>query len=100
MMDDHEGERLGVLFAAVRLFVFSSGGDGDGWVISPRYGELAEAFEAREKALVSPEGPWFTDRYEQPGVVTFGNGQECVCFVDGRDKLPGWAGDIIVEFAW
>ena len=50
-----ESELLSNLFKVVKSFVWNSGGDGDGWVISERFQELAEAFEVHEKQ----NGNWF-----------------------------------------
>ena len=83
-----------LLFEAVRLFVLDSGGDGDGWIVSGRYRELADKFEAHEK---QHEKKWFLNRQDGEGEVCFYEQQESINFVTDMGKLPKWAGDIIVQ---
>jgi len=90
MMND--AELLFKLFETVKQFTLSSGGDGDGWIVSARYRELAEKFEAYE----AMNGAWFIERSDERGIISFSRGQEGVYFVKGRTQTPNTA-DIIVE---
>ena len=81
-----------VLFEAVRHFVLSAGGDGDGWVISSRWHELATEFERYEAS----HERFFIDKTESDAHITFANSQESICFMADDSQLPSWAGDIIV----
>ena len=64
----------------------------DGWVVSTRYKELAEQFQAYEPK----NGAWFTERSDERGVISFSRGQEGIYFVRSRTQVPNMA-DIIVE---
>lgn len=93
MISENEVNALYKLFDAVRYFVWRGGGDGDGWIVSHRYKELAGIFREYENRI----GKWFTDEQISDGCITFCRGQESVAFIDAREKMPAWAGDIIVE---
>ena len=80
------------VFTAVRLCVFSAGGDGDGLVISPRWKELANLFEGFEMAGEK----WFVERLDCPGRVTFSRGEESITFSNSREGLPDWYGAYII----
>jgi len=84
------------LFDAVKLIVFESGGDGDGWIVSEHYKELADIFHDYEME----HGNWFHQRYDTDVYISFGHDQEAIIFVRVRDTVPSWAGDIIVEVPW
>ncbi len=90
MMDD--AELLSQLFETVKQFTLSSGGDGDGWIVSARYKELADLFRVYE----AQNGAWFVGRFEKDELVSFSRGQESIFFVKDRAQAPSSA-DIIVE---
>jgi len=90
MMNDDE--LLLKLFETVKQFTLSSGGDGDGWIVSTRYRKLAEQFQAYE----AENGAWFIERSDEREVISFSRGQEGIYFVKGRTQVPISA-DIIVE---
>lgn len=90
-------DKLHALFAVVIEFVYESGGDGDGWIVSENYKALARAF-----------GEWRVDKgwlgsvafgtyEEREDQISFYDNQESVHFVGDRTQLAPWAGDIIVE---
>lgn len=81
------------LFEAIRLSIIDAGGDGDGWVVSQHYTELADLFERYE----TEHGKWFPIRSNREGMIEFIHEQESICFVSDRSLLPNYAGDIIVE---
>ena len=86
-------ELLFKLFEAVVAFVLSAGGDGDGWVVSEDFVALADSFDRYERK----HGNWFTEKSVGMKSVCFIHGQETICFVESRDDIPEWAGDILVE---
>ena len=82
------------VFTAVRMWVFSAGGDGNGLVISPRWKELADHFEKWEKEI----GQWFIGRYDAQYATEFFREQESVIFTGSREGLSESAGsDITIE---
>ena len=89
----NETELLFKLFSVVEEFVLSAGGDGDGWIISKRYKELADLFEVFE----SSNDRWFVRVADLEGVTSFENEHEAILFIDDSSKLPTWAGDIVVK---
>ncbi len=89
----NEKKLLYELFDVVRQFVLSAGGDGDGWIISERYRELADLFEMFE----NNNERWFTRSNHLDETISFENKQEAIFFVDSVNRLPEWAGDIIVK---
>ena len=88
-----EVDTLHKLFEVVKLFTLSAGGDGDGWVISERYRELANLFLVRENST----DPWFIERIDEENQVSFCHRQESINFIKTEGQLPSWAGDIIVR---
>ena len=70
---DQEGkDSLIALFDLTKRFVLMSGGDGDGWIVSHKYRELADLFEAHES------DKWFISKYEGNGMITFSHNQESI----------------------
>ena len=78
-----ELETLHHLFESVRLFVFQSGGDGGGWIVSDNYISLADAFEKFE----NDNGKWFIERtnFPEKQTVLFSNSQEYIGFTSQKD---------------
>ena len=72
----------------------ASGGDGDGWIVSPMYKKLADLFEQYAK-----QRDWFTGRWDGDGFVGFG-GQESVTFVDDSKFSQAREGDVTVYIPW
>lgn len=89
-----EERELKSLFETVRYFVWTSGGDGDGWIIAENYKELAGWFEEDEN---TQEKPWFIHKTEDNESIFFSRGQESIAFVSENYILPEWAGDIVVR---
>jgi len=94
MAENYPSGILSALFDAIRWFTLSSGGDGEGWIISPHFRELALKFEEDEK---NANQKWFTRKTISDYAISFAHGQECIIFADNRSRLPSWAGDIVVE---
>jgi len=69
---DNEDYRLAKLFETVKDFVLASGGDGEGWIVSRRYRELAEKFVDE----------WFNEHWEQDNCIVFAHEQEVIVFAD------------------
>ncbi len=83
------------LFDVINAIVGDSGGDGDGWIVSDRYRELADKYSLY---LIEKDN-WFNSRCDQDGIITFSNNQETICFVNSTNFLPSdYDGDIIVQF--
>ena len=78
--DDAELE----LFKVVKQYIFNSGGDGDGYIVSQRYVELANRFEKIEKET----DQWLIERRDCNGVISLGAGQEYLLFVKDRSYMP------------
>ncbi len=68
----NEDYRLAKLFDTVKDFVLASGGDGEGWIVSPRYRELAGKFVDE----------WFSERWEYDDRICFAHEQEVIVFAD------------------
>lgn len=83
------------LFLTLKLFVSSGGGDGDGWVISEFYREIADQFEKYEQN----GDKLYLERIDNydGAMIAFINDQESISFTNDRKLLPEWAGDIVVE---
>ena len=96
----NEDELLKQLFDIVRAFTISAGGDGEGWIISPRYKDLSYLFELHEGQLPDPH--FIVKTEHQNTIVYEGNmSQDAILFVPDRGGLPPdpltWPCDIIVE---
>ena len=89
-MTIHTPEMLARLFELVKQIVWASGGDGEGWIVSRDWHQLAEQFKDRED--------WFTEFSASPDehVLSYYHDQEGVCFTAARDLVPPNV-DIIVE---
>ena len=72
------------LFKVVKTYIFNVGGDGDGYIVSQRYIELANRFEEIEKET----DQWLIERRDRDGVISLGVGQEYILFVKDRSYLP------------
>jgi hypothetical protein len=87
-------ETIHALFTAVEGAVLASGGDGDGFVVTSHYREMADMFEAWHAAQ---NNPWWTRRPEKDEMIWFSNEQEGICFLRKHEPVPGWA-EIIVYY--
>jgi hypothetical protein len=86
-------EILHKLFEAVKLYTLSAGGDGIGYIVSEKYREYADQFEAYEKQADN----WFTERNNRERSVSFFNSQEGIILVKDDSDVVGFGIDIVVK---
>lgn len=77
------------IFEAVKEAVLAEGGDGDGYIISNRYSQLAAEFN----------DDWFREKRVYEDCVVFSNYQEHITFRADREVIP-WIPAIIVEYQY
>ncbi len=80
------------LFDIVRELVLESGEDGDGWIVSSQYKELARQFEEYELQ----NSKWFASRHDGEMGISFSNAQESITFCESLHSIPDNGGDITV----
>jgi len=89
-------ETIHKLFDVICNLVISEGGDGDAWVISENYRELANLFEIHQR-----DEKWmdfYHDRYDnlKENRVWFHiDDQGSVCFLDDMSKVPNYGVTVI-----
>jgi hypothetical protein len=79
------------LFDVVAWHVFQSGGDGEGWIISPNYKMLAEEFGKYDT--------WFTETFSGDEYITFMQGQEGIIFTNEKTASE-YEAEIVVRINW
>ena len=100
--EPEELQDLHKLFDVVRCYTLAGGGDGDGYIVSGNYKELADLFYEYE----TREGKgWFINRHEYPSQISFNHEQEAVHFIDTTQQLPvfndvNYGGQIVVKIFW
>ena len=82
------------LFEAVEGAVLASGGDGDGFIVTSHYRDMADMFEEWHK---TKEMHWWERQSEQDEMIWFSHDQEGICFLRKHDPVPGWA-EIVVYY--
>lgn len=80
------------LFEAVIRIVLSVGGDGEGYILSPEWEQLAGRFKGNKQfSKILENNP--------PNQTTFYDGQESITFGD-IDTIPGEHADVIIILRW
>lgn len=93
---EYQEEMDKAVLRAVYLCTMSCA-DGDGLVLSPRWKELADKFNAYENSN-NEFHRWDDDVQNDVRIALFGKQQECVIFCETRDVIPSWRGsDITVK---
>lgn len=83
----HRAEAYKRLFPFLEEAVLSSGGDGDAWVVSSDFRELAEMFKS----------DWFKERHDKGDSIYFNNEQESICFTNKLEGIPRWA-ELVIKW--
>ena len=91
--------QLNKLFDVMKYMCDLSCGDGDAFLVSGKYLELANMFESYMKNKEDEHwGVWGYARYETETSVSFSSGMDTIAFCKDESGLPSYNGKIFGDF--